>query len=794
MPLRMVRPRLSVASAASGRPAASGPGPVRSAWFGASPSDDAGRLCARSGLVGLGLAVLLSFAGCTTESVLDPGLPAGSAMVPTGFGANDLAARMSNRGGAFGATSAASARHRAELYGGAEPGEGGARPVSRGGGPAAGIVSDKDGYQLNFESAEIADVCRAVLGDVLQANYTIDPRVSGQITLSSARPVPKASLVRLLETALKGVNATVAREGDLFRVIPSPDSIGSGATELARASEGFGVTAIPVRHVSVQTLARMMENFVTRAGAIRPDPASGLILVMGSATERQAALDAASVIDTDLMRSQSVGLFPLANSSPGPIIAELEKIMATGEGGRGQGQIQFQPMERMNAVLVIARSKAGLDAAARWVQRLDRADPASVGVKVYRLRYAPAKSVAAMLNESFGGQAVAAGQRDEDALQPGGGTRGGERSQGGFKGSTPQSEEQAATGGAGAAGIETRMAGFGTGAETGGAGGGGASGGGSGGGGGKIRVTPDTIHNSLLIFADAQSYRLIEATIRQIDRPPEQVAIEATIAEVALTDRLQYGVQAYLESHSLGLGRDKGAGGFTTSLASAAIGAAVPGANLILGPALNPRVVLNALHSLTNVKILSSPSLVVLDNQTATLQVGNQVAIKTQSSQSTESLSAPIINNITYKDTGIILRVQPRIGANGVVNLEIEQEISNVVDNSGGADGLTPTISQRRVKSTIAVPNGQTVMLAGLISETTSTGRRGLPGSIRWGLLGDLLSSHNNQAERNELVIFIRPQIISDQTDAQAVAEEFRARLTTLSSDYGVPAKALVTK
>ncbi|OLP57742.1 type II secretion system protein GspD [Xaviernesmea oryzae] len=714
----------------------------------------------------------LSLSGCTADSALDPNYL--SAKAPTGFGADDLNARTGARtrsGTVLGGGGSAGARG-AELYPGTE-----ARMRSS---AEPGISASGEGYLLNFENADVAAVIKAVMGDVLKANYTVDGRVSGSVSISSARPVSKASLIPVLETALKSVDATIVNSGGVYRVVPSPDGIGGSRLEVGSASGGYGVTVIPVKYVSVATLAKLMENFVTKAGAIRPDPASGIVLVMGTTAERRAALDAAAAIDIDIMRAQSVGIFPLANSSPETVVGEMQKIASSGEGGWAQGQVQFQPMDRMSAVLVIARSNEMLKSAGRWIQRLDRLDPAAVGVKVYKLRYAPAAKVAGMLNDIFSGRSgsTPVGTSDRDALQPSSASEQGKDVQTG-EGNARSGVLTASAGqDPAAAGIDTHGASLAMGP---------ASSASSGGGNDAVRITADTINNSLLIYSSKEQYRFIEATIRQIDQAPEQVAIEATIAEVALTNQLQYGVQAYLESRNLGLGTGNGAGGFTSSSSSPLVNAVVPGGNLILGSTVSPRIVLNALHALTSVKILSSPSLVVLDNQTASLQVGNQVAIKTQSSQSTDSTSAPVINNITYKDTGIILNVAPRVGADGVVTLDIQQEISNVVDNSGGRDGLTPTISQRRVKSQIAVPSGQTVMLAGLISNKTTNGRSGLPGSQNWGFLGELLSTHDNHAERNELVIFIKPQVIHDQFDAQAAAEQFRARLDALNSAYRRP-------
>jgi general secretion pathway protein D len=301
-----------------------------------------------------------------------------------------------------------------------------------------------------------------------------------------------------------------------------------------------------------------------------------------------------------------------------------------------------------------------------------------------------------------------------------------------------------------------------------------------------VRITPDVVNNTLLIYASQENYTIIERTLRQIDRPQLQVGIEATVAEVTLNDSLNYGVQFFLTSHNLGLPADRGSILNTTateppSVASAAgavagtfINRAFPGFNFLVGPEAQPNVILDALHAVTDVKVLSNPSVVVIDNQVATLQVGDQVPISTGSATVLTSNNT-VVNTIDYRNTGIILQVVPRVNANGNVRLDIQQEISNVPQSS--TTSLTPTISERKVQSSISVASGQTVLLAGLIQEQQSGGKSGIP------LLGDIpglgaaFSSTNKAITRTELIIFIRPQIIRDSVDAHFLAEELRTKL-----------------
>jgi len=212
----------------------------------------------------------------------------------------------------------------------------------------------------------------------------------------------------------------------------------------------------------------------------------------------------------------------------------------------------------------------------------------------------------------------------------------------------------------------------------------------------------------------------------------------------------------------------------TSAVTSALINRALPGFNFLIGAEASPNLILDALHTITSVKVLSNPSLVVINNQTATLQVGDVVPVSTGSATVLSS-SNTVVNTIDYRNTGIILRVVPRITANGQVRLEVEQEISNVSPQTSAS--LTPTVSQRKVKSSVSVATGQTVLLAGLISEQQNGNRNGIPLLDEIPGLGDAFSHQDKKGTRTELIIFIRPQIIRDGTDAHNVAEELRSKL-----------------
>jgi general secretion pathway protein D len=520
----------------------------------------------------------------------------------------------------------------------------------------------------------------------------------------------------------------------------------------------------------------------------------------GSGAERRAAVDTALSFDVDWMRGQSVGIYPITNSAPEPIIAELEKIMDSGESGLSQNVVKFQAVSRLNAIMVVSRKPALLRTAATWIKRLDTADTARTSVHVYQVKYGEARQIARVLTEMFiGGPSAASLDTAGNQIAPGSGIaatssadrlslNGNSNNYGSSSNGFGSRSSTGATNNTPAFGAAAQLA------ATNASGAGGALDGNSrsvsGGAGGppvlqNVRITADTVNNTLLIYADQESYRLIVSTLQQVDQPQLQVAIDATIAEVTLTDELSYGVQAFLTSRNLGLKTDTGsilntqsgaapAAATAGTVANAFINRAFPGFNFLIGSEAQPSAILDALHTVTSVKVLSNPSLVVINNQAATLQVGDVVPVSTGSA-TVLTTNNTVVNTIDYRNTGIILRVSPRINVNGNVRLDVEQEISNVSPQT--ATSLTPTVSERKVRSSISVATGQTVLLAGLISEQQNNTRNGIPLLDQIPGLGDGFSHQDKKGTRTELIIFIRPQIIRDGTDAHFVAEELRSKL-----------------
>src|SRR5271165_2550096 len=262
------------------------------------------------------------------------------------------------------------------------------------------------GFALNFENTPVATVAKVVLGDILNVGYAIDPRAQGTISLSSGRPVAKSDMLFVLENALRANNLLLVRDAVGFRILPMTDPpVGSVDRPGANggAEPGYGLTVVPLQYVSGETVVKLLEGFASRPGTIRSDPSGKILLVLGTGTERQTALDTVRNFDVDWLKGQSVGIYPVYNGAPATLVTELERIMDSGETGLSHNLVKFQAIERQNSVLVVASKPDLLRKAALWLSRLDKSAVASIGVKVYRVKYGDARQIAALLTNIFTG-------------------------------------------------------------------------------------------------------------------------------------------------------------------------------------------------------------------------------------------------------------------------------------------------------------------------------------------------------------------------------------------------------
>ncbi|MEH6576278.1 MAG: type II secretion system secretin GspD [Amphritea sp.] len=630
------------------------------------------------------------------------------------------------------------------------------------------VSESEDGdITLNFQEAEIAEVVKTILGDILQQNFSIDERVRGTAFIQTSAPIPRTSLIPILEHLLQINGAALVRMQDFYEVVPSdsvPASMLSVSSKLS-ADKGYQVLIVPLQYIAAKEMAKILEPMKPRQGLIEADERRNLLTLAGTQEELINLNQTIKVFDIDQLMGMSVGLFRLKSVKPDVLVDELEAIFGDSAEGPLAGVVNYLPIERLNALLVITSQKKYLKDARVWIQRLDRIETASgLGMYVYYVQNGKAESLADMLTQLFEGQRRSDIGREREAEvarpQPAVTAPDGD----GYEDGEPQGSSAASPG----APAELNV--------------------------GDVSIIADVENNALVILASPGDYEKVLGALTKLDVLPLQVLVEATIVEVTLEDELRYGLQWFFKN-SLDGGSKTGRGALggtlggtledsLNRLAIAAPGSYLPSASYEVFDAVGTRLLLTALAADSKLNVISSPSLMVLDNHTATIRVGDQVPIRTSETTNTSSttiVGSNITSTIQYRDTGVLLEVTPRVNAGGMVVLDITQEVNDV--SRGFSSNIdSPTITQRRIDTSVAVQSGETLVLGGLIKDTSETSNEGVPGARHIPILGWLFSSDSNTKSRTELVVLITPTAVTDRDEARDITREYRNKLKGIFS------------
>jgi general secretion pathway protein D len=624
---------------------------------------------------------------------------------------------------------------------------------------------------LNFAGAEIRDVVAEVLGQALKLNYVIDPEVTGPVTFNVSRPIRRDEILPTLETVLNSRGATMVQANGMVRVMPMHKDAKAGvaAPTAAPASStpapiaGVNSEVFPLRFVSATDMQHVLQKMLPAVHQVSPDEARRSVVVQGSPSELQVVRDAIRVLDVDQLSGMSMALVPLRNADPAVVANELKSIFATTRKEADTGAIRFMSIARLNAVMVITRSVPYLEEARAWIARLDRSRNVNERkVYVYNLQYSKAVQVGQKLQGLLTGldiqfkpPASAAAPADPLTAPTGGET-------GRLVSAAKSPEIKLPAGDAAMAAVLTapHPAGLASEPHTADR--------------GAVRIEADEAQNALLISASPRDYDLVRQVLEGIDVPPLQVLIQVTVAEVALNDKLNYGVEYFINS-----GRTNVL--LTTRSIPTGIVPNAPGFALSWVPGnFEPRAILEALSEVTETRVISTPRLLVLSNQTARLQVGDVVPIITQSATSTVTNNPLVLNNVTYKETGVVLEVTPRVNSGGFVTMDVNQSVSDVI-NTTTSNIDSPTIRQRRLASTISVRTGESILLGGLIQQQNSQANSGIPVLNELPGIGSLFGTRRNGAARTELIMLMTPHVIANDDAARyltaRVEREFGAVL-----------------
>ena len=640
---------------------------------------------------------------------------------------------------------------------------------------------------LKFEDAPLADVAHVVLREIAKVNYLVHPPVSGTVTLSTQGNVSVDQAMLFLEYALQANGFLMAQDTRGTYHIGKPEIIKGIVPAVRQAVKnsplppGYGAIIIPLKYIGAAEMASILRPLAPPEALVRVDTIRNLLVMMGNRTQAEGWLDLVATFDVDMLKGMSVGVFPLKYVSTKDIDLALRVLNAQGGGAVAApatgaanktteavsaglpanfplfGALRIVPIDRINSIMVVTPRAAYLDEARQWIEKLDKpgTNASEAQLFVYSVQNGSAGHLANVLNGLFGTGTATPSASQTTGVAPG---------------LTPVTASTGTSSGGTTNALATNTGRSNTATAT-------AFNVGAG-----LRVMADEINNAVLVYGTLAEYTKVEATLKRLDIAPTQIMIQASIIEVTLSDDLQYGLQWVFTDSARGASGLLGKG-VLSKAANAAIGAAPAGFSYTLRNAAGSvQAVLNALAEKSLVKVISSPSLMVLDNHTASIVVGNQQPVRVGE---TITAGGNVTNNIQYKDTGVSLAVTPSVNAGNMVTMQINQTVSDV----GAVDVATGQRSflQRQIGSKVAVRSGETLVLGGLIRDNTTDGKSGLPLLQDIPLLGNLFGSTSKNTNRTELLVVITPQVVRSDQDMSALTADLRGKMKALDWAWTKP-------
>ena len=636
---------------------------------------------------------------------------------------------------------------------------------------------------FNFTNQPIEAVINSVMGDLLHENYSINQGVKGEVSFSTSKPVNKQQALSILETLLSWTDNAMIRQGSRYVILPANQAVaGKLVPEMpvARPSTGLSARLFPLHYISATEMQKLLKPFARDNAFLLVDPARNVLSLAGTPDELANYQDTIDTFDVDWLKGMSIGVYGLQRASVGELMPQLQKIFGPDSGMPLAGMVRFLPIERTNSVVAISSQPRYLSEVGDWIHTIDEGGGNEPQMYVYDVRNMKAADLAKYLRQIYGNGQI----KDESAAKvaPGLRTRslsslsGGASSTSGMGlnasndslGELQQSEDDSESeviddnaGGMEGTSIETASSEAGASQRL----------------DNSTRITAQVSSNQLLIRTRPAQWAEIEAAVKRLDNAPMQVQIETRILEVNLSGELDLGVQWYL-------GRLAGNSASTTVANASGSQGALGGGGAGLGAtdslfysfvSSNLQVALHALETNGRTQVLSAPSLVVMNNQQAQIQVGDNIPIS-QTTVNT-NVSDTTLSSVEYVQTGVILDVMPRINPGGLVYMDIKQQVSDANTSTTSDNNGNPRISTRSVSTQVAVQSGQTVLLGGLIkqdnSDTASTvpylGR--IPG-LRW-----LFGTTSKSKKRTELIVLITPRVVTSNSQARQVTDDYRQQL-----------------
>lgn len=638
---------------------------------------------------------------------------------------------------------------------------------------------------FNFEGESVHAVVKAILGDMLGQNYVIAPGVQGTVTLATPKPVSSAQALNLLEMVLGWNNARMVYSGGRYNIVAADQALAgtvAPSTAPASSARGFEVRVIPLQYISATEMKKVLEPYARPNAIVNVDSGRNVITLGGTRSELENYLRTVEIFDVDWLSGMSVGVFPIQTGKAEQVAADLEKVFGEESKTPSAGMFRFLPLENANAVLVITPQARYLDQIQQWLERIDTAG-GSARLFSYELRYVKAKDLAERLAEAFANENSRGSRGSNSTLAPGAT----QMDLGGRDGNSNTLNTGSNSGsnrgglGDGTLNLPQRQNGNAS---------------------FSLEVQGDTVGisaveetNTLLVRSTPQAWRSIREVIEKLDVMPMQVHIEAQVAEVSLTGDLSYGVNWFFEQ-AVATGKTESGIDLPSALGrsiwgsiSGAVGDGGVGWTFL---GKNAAAVVSALDKVSNLRLLQTPSLFVRNNAEATLNVGTQIPINSVS-VNTGTGGDNTYSQVQYLDTGVILKVRPRITRDGVVFLDIVQEVSSAGAIPAGCDPTkttcNPPINTRKISTEAAVQSGDTIMLAGLITNSDEDGSNGVPGLSKIPVLGALFGKKTQNTGRSEVIVLLTPTIVRNAQESRNLTDEYSNKFRAMEPFPNHPQK-----
>jgi len=612
--------------------------------------------------------------------------------------------------------------------------------------------NDAKGISLSFERASIREVIKVVLGDILKVNYTVEPGIDGEVTINTSKPIPRENLIPTLESMLQVQGAVLYKDQEgIYRIAPRSSVKGRGFVPETskKLPVGYGIKIVPLKYIPAAEMQKILEPLANPDAFVRVDPNRNLLVLAGTSSELENLLQTIDTFDVDVLQGMSVGLYQIHNVEAQVVAKNLDALFGESGNSPMAGMIKIMPIEHLNSLMIISASPDYLKEMKDWVDRFDQVrSTEGQQLYVYHVQHGEAEHLANMLNQIFSGQNNKGRKKSGSpvsSLAPN--VRPATVSSDG-SGISTASSQRTMLNNSGGEGLSITPD-------------------------DSVRIVADKENNSIMIMANAKMYEQMKNALMRIDIPPMQVLVEATIMEVSLSDNLEYGVQWYFKN---GLPGNKTGGGGIDLDGLPGIASSIAGFSYsIVNASTQVSAMLNALAKDSQLKVISSPSILVLDNQSAEIRVGDQQPIFTGSSTTEGGV---ITQNIQFKDTGVSLKVTPRVNSNGMVTMDLSQEVTDVgeIDQATGQRSFL----QRNIKSNISVKSGETIVLGGLIKDNSTSSKQGAPVISKLPVVGNLFGGTRKQSNRTELLVLITPTAIKNQKDLYKTGEELRSKMKRL--------------